>query len=73
VWLRSHADDRLQTLNMLLIALLQNNHNSNAVSFHRIRRFRQYANVEWATYMVRARVDTGMHARLQQCKYAHPA
>jgi hypothetical protein len=32
---------------------LQNNHNSNAVSFHRVRQFRQYANVEWATWTVR--------------------
>ncbi len=27
-----------------------NNHNSNAVSFHRVRGFRRYANVQWATY-----------------------
>lgn len=68
VWLRCHADPRLQTLYMLLIGYLQNNHNSNAVSFHRIRRFRQYANVEWATYTVRTCLDTGMYARLQQCQ-----
>jgi hypothetical protein len=64
VWLRCHADHRPQTLNMLLTAYVQNNHNSNAVSFHRIRRFRQYANVEWATYTVRTCVYTGMYARL---------
>ncbi len=33
---------------------MQNNHNSNSISFHRVRHFRQYANVEWATYEVRA-------------------
>lgn len=27
-----------------------NNHNSNAVSFHRVRNFRRYALVEWANY-----------------------
>jgi hypothetical protein len=27
-----------------------NNHNANAVSFHRVERFRELANVKWATY-----------------------
>ena len=27
-----------------------NNHNSNAVSFHRIKNFRQLANVAWTTW-----------------------
>jgi len=27
-----------------------NNHNSNAISFHRVRNFRQLANVQWATW-----------------------
>ena len=62
--LHCHADHRPQTVNTLLVAYSQNNHNSNAVSFHRIRRFRQYANVEWATYTVRTCIDTGMYVRL---------
>lgn len=32
------------------ISQYYNNHNSNSISFHRVRNFRKYANVLWASY-----------------------
>ena len=31
-------------------ATYYNNHNSNSISFHRVERFRRFANVEWVTF-----------------------
>ena len=48
----------------LFVCRFYNNHNSNAVSFHRIRHFRQYANLAWAQHT--EEYATGTSKVLQQ-------